>query len=155
MPADWLIYSKVNDAWWRPDCAGYTDRLDLAGLYTEEHVRSMFSSTWPEGDGRDKPVYLTSLLPQLTRERDALRERLSGLLRLEGAARAAMAAAGPLDFQSLPPRIRNLMKEEGLGTLHAAAAYGEGEFRRIPGVGPGTIQQLKAVIGAAGLELAP
>lgn len=155
MPADWLIYSKRHDAWWRPDCAGYTDRLDLAGLYPEEHVRRMFFSTWPDGDGQDKPVYLVSVLPQLTRERDALRERLAGLNRLEAAARAAMAAAGPLDFQSLPPRIRNLMKEEGLGTLQAAAAHGEREFRRIPGVGPGTIQQLKAVISAAGLEMAP
>lgn len=36
----WLIWSNEHRAWWRPDCRGYTHRVEEAGRYTFEDALS-------------------------------------------------------------------------------------------------------------------
>ena len=38
--SDYLIWSNVHQAWWRPENAGYTTDITEAGFYTHDEARS-------------------------------------------------------------------------------------------------------------------
>lgn len=38
---DWVIWSEEHKAWWRPECAGYTNELRRAGRYTELRAKEI------------------------------------------------------------------------------------------------------------------
>ncbi|KKK82129.1 hypothetical protein LCGC14_2806510, partial [marine sediment metagenome] len=54
---DYVIWSHEHQAWWRPDCCGYTQEVSEAGKYTKAEAGNIVASATPHGIEVIVPVF--------------------------------------------------------------------------------------------------
>ena len=67
---DWLIWSNEHGAWWRPDSAGYTNKVESAGRYSEAEAKAICRNGGsPRSGSRNKGPYEVAVLSPEASER--------------------------------------------------------------------------------------
>lgn len=94
----WLVYSREHNAFWRPNCAGYTRLVEDAGRYTKEeaddHCRSRdFADQTNPPEVAVMAPEAADLITRLARERDTAIKHLSEAAYARGEAEGRLAAS--------------------------------------------------------------
>lgn len=72
----WLVWSHEHNAWWRPNCAGYTLHIAAAGRYTKTKADEICQSRSPSRFADDPPREVAVIAPEVEQQL-ATRDRLA------------------------------------------------------------------------------